>query len=1025
MSGCGCTGALPCGCCEGVTRSTPASVANRPGLPALRYRVGTHRSFMETMTAALSGDRRLDGLSSRDTGDASLALLDAWATIADVLTFYQERIANEGYLATATERRSVLELAGLVGYRPRPGVAASTLLAYTLDDGARATIPAGALVRSVPADGETQQAFETSEPLDARAAWNALRVRRARPHTRESILAGRAVHLQGVATGVRVGDGVFVVFGPEDAALCRVLEVQPDAASDRTRLGLEEWTASGRFPIAVGSPKLLADRLRRFLRIDAFGLRSSNATVRAVLPLVERIVDTLDAGDVASLDESMRDIRALTAASPPRSARAQTWVDELLAVDASTGDDDGKPTVTVDDVTAGANLLVSPSLAPRSQYHRGDDVRALIGADPDSTNDGLSIAGATVAALTAFRPAYREALPQALAEARVTEPSAIRVLAVIRAAPFGHNASPRATSTEVTGRGEEGRSFSTSWAEWPLDPTADADADEPVRNKLDLDREIEGLDRHPLVAIQTGVDRYAIERVTEVTTVSRAAYGLAGKATRLLFEKEIFEARTGTLGVLRPIAVHLAGRLLPLADEPIDTPVCGEDRSIELDGFYDGLTPGKWMILSGERQDTPGTSGVRATELLLIGDVQHGVTPGLPGDRLHTFLTPVVASAFCYRRDTVRIYGNVVKATQGETRREVLGSGDAAVPFQTFALKQSPVTFVAAANATGVESSLHVYVNDVEWHEAAGPVGLTPADRRFFTATADDGVTTVTFGNGQTGARLPTGTANLRATYRNGLGRGGNLAAGQLSIPGLKPYGVKEVVNPLPASGGADRDSRDQIRANAPLAVTALDRLVSIRDYEHFARTFAGIGKASAVALSDGRRRVVHVTIAGLDDIPIEATSDLLAALRRALRLLGDAGLPVQVQVRVARFLVLQAGVKVHPDYPWETVAPRLRAALADAFHFDRRELGQPAFLSEVLDVLQRVPGVEFVDVDVFGSITEAQLTPSAMTAAIAALTRAEVVTARLAHLGGNGIDAGEIAYVRADVPATVALNPL
>ena len=60
-----------------------------------------------------------------------MALFDAWATIGDVLTFYQERIANEGYLRTATERRSVLELARLVGYQPRPGVAASVHLAYT------------------------------------------------------------------------------------------------------------------------------------------------------------------------------------------------------------------------------------------------------------------------------------------------------------------------------------------------------------------------------------------------------------------------------------------------------------------------------------------------------------------------------------------------------------------------------------------------------------------------------------------------------------------------------------------------------------------------------------------------------------------------------------------------------------------------------------------------------------------------------------------------------------------------------
>src|SRR5215813_2258703 len=102
---CGCGGsggcggsALPCGCCAGTESITPESEANRPGLPALRYRVGTHATFLESMKAALSRDRRLDGLTIRTTPDASIAFLDAWATVADVLTFYQERIANEGYL---------------------------------------------------------------------------------------------------------------------------------------------------------------------------------------------------------------------------------------------------------------------------------------------------------------------------------------------------------------------------------------------------------------------------------------------------------------------------------------------------------------------------------------------------------------------------------------------------------------------------------------------------------------------------------------------------------------------------------------------------------------------------------------------------------------------------------------------------------------------------------------------------------------------------------------------------------------
>jgi hypothetical protein len=123
-----------CGCCEGLEPLTPLSTANRPGLGALAYRVGTHATFLTTMKARLSAGeyRSLAGLTTRTAGDPAIAMLDAWATVADVLTFYQERIANEGYLRTATERRSILDLVRLIDYVPRPGVAASGYLAFTL-----------------------------------------------------------------------------------------------------------------------------------------------------------------------------------------------------------------------------------------------------------------------------------------------------------------------------------------------------------------------------------------------------------------------------------------------------------------------------------------------------------------------------------------------------------------------------------------------------------------------------------------------------------------------------------------------------------------------------------------------------------------------------------------------------------------------------------------------------------------------------------------------------------------------------
>jgi hypothetical protein len=104
-----------CGCCTGTGAETPVVIDNRPGLAAISYRIGSHARFKQSMLAALSRAEfpALKNLRSRADDDFAIALLDAAATLADVLTFYQERVANESFLRTATERRSILELARL------------------------------------------------------------------------------------------------------------------------------------------------------------------------------------------------------------------------------------------------------------------------------------------------------------------------------------------------------------------------------------------------------------------------------------------------------------------------------------------------------------------------------------------------------------------------------------------------------------------------------------------------------------------------------------------------------------------------------------------------------------------------------------------------------------------------------------------------------------------------------------------------------------------------------------------------
>ena len=153
--------------------------------------------------------------------------------MADVLTFYQERIANESCLRTATERRSILELARLIGYTLRPGVASTVYLAYTLDkpfvipalpsDGTTVsvepdplvTIPAGSRAQSVPGPGELPQSFETADKLEARSDWNNLQVRLTQPQNITLDQAQKIAHISfdGPALNLKANDHLLLVYG--------------------------------------------------------------------------------------------------------------------------------------------------------------------------------------------------------------------------------------------------------------------------------------------------------------------------------------------------------------------------------------------------------------------------------------------------------------------------------------------------------------------------------------------------------------------------------------------------------------------------------------------------------------------------------------------------------------------------------------------------------------------------------------------------------------------------------------------
>jgi hypothetical protein len=94
--------------------------------------------------------------------------------------------------------------------------------------------------------------------------------------------------------------------------------------------------------------------------------------------------------------------------------------------------------------------------------------------------------------------------------------------------------------------------------------------------------------------------------------------------------------------------------------------------------------------------------------------------------------------------------------------------------------------------------------------------------------------------------------------------------------------------------------------------------------------------------LSDGQRQFIHLTIAGVDDIPIDPLSDLHRNLLEALRKLGDVSVPVQLDSRELIILVLERKHTVAADYLWDPVALEVRTVLLDRFGFRKRAWANP-----------------------------------------------------------------------------------
>jgi len=254
----------------------------------------------------------------------------------------------------------------------------------------------------------------------------------------------------------------------------------------------------------------------------------------------------------------------------------------------------------------------------------------------------------------------------------------------------------------------------------------------------------------------------------------------------------------------------------------------------------------------------------------------------------------------------------------------------------------------------------------VAWKPQWDLLGSGPGTTEFVVETEHDGRVYLRFGDGEEerghGRRPELGTAFV-ARYRVGNGLAGNI--GGESIFHLEQgCPAVEVNNPMPAAGGREQETADEVRRDAPEAYLVQERAVTPADWAEVATRDAQIQRAAATWRWTGSWHTVFLTVDRLGGVGVDAgfEKEQRARLER-YRLAG-----YDLELDAPRYVPIELGLHicVGAAHLRSEVRRDVLDAVTTLFDADRLTFAQPLYLSPIYAAVQAVPGVESVDITVF-----------------------------------------------------------
>ncbi|NHZ80800.1 hypothetical protein F2P44_16185 [Massilia sp. CCM 8695] len=587
---------------------------------------------------------------------------------------------------------------------------------------------------------------------------------------------------------------------------------------------------------------------------------------------------------------------------------------------------------------------------------------------------------------------------------------------------FGHNAPPKTVATikdnsgKITGSSESDTAFYRH-VDAGHDCVASSASTALTPVSIPLDTEVGDLHEGMRVVVQVRLRLNTVKFValSVVRTVvaqrgQSIGFGNLHAASTLLtldqpLIKYVRSPSSGTLQAdVRDYRIFEVTSA-PLALQPVSSP--------EASGFADGTDA---LAFYGKAVEAQALAGRRlwlsrdddAVELVCNNQLADfaAATPDVARMWLLSFNrapAPFVHADFDEAAPTVTVFGNLVDASQGKVERDaVLGNGDQRQRWQTFALPKAPLTyFLSAATFPPHAPALEIWVNARLWRRVDAFYGHGPADTIYIVREDGDDRSFVQFGDGETGARLPSGLNNVVAQYRSGSGAHGPIKPGATPTASERPPGFDKLSLAGIVSGGAAPEDAEKAREAAPGKVQSLGRLVSIADYETETLAVPGVVAASAAwDLADGVPAVIlRVLLAAGRETEFEAVRK---ALVHAQRCRGPDRFALVIEQAWLRYAFVDVVYARDPRYRQADIEADIFRQLglsgvgADErkgmFGLHARRLGQPEYASGIEGRLQNVAGVVWCKVSALGLFGTTLTDPAAQPLPAAPRTNAAVL---------------------------------